>query len=250
MWRSVQRWRGVVIIGIMAAIVLWLAVTGQLALYIHPRYNVFAVTMSIIAVILAVASLVGRRDHDDEDAPPPRRPQRALGLTAAALAGLFTLGMVFVPPASLSTATAEQRELNATAGVDDESLAAASEADEASIARFTVREWAGILRQTSDLSFFTDKPVTDLVGFTIADAEDPDNVFYVSRFVVTCCAVDAQPLGVPVHLPDWAASFEPDSWVSVSGEFGSNPSSQSLQPVVVIPDEVQTVEQPREPYLF
>ena len=113
-----------------------------------------------------------------------------------------------------------------------------------------MREWAAILRQTSDLSFFADKPVTDLVGFVIADEDDPENVFYVSRFVVTCCAVDAQPLGVPVHLPDWAATFEPDSWVSVSGEFASNPSSSSLQPVAVIPDTVDPVEQPREPYLF
>lgn len=250
MWRSVQRWRGVVIIGTMAAITLWLAVTGQLALYIHPRYNVFTVTMAVIAVVLAVASVAGRRDHDDEDAPPPRRSQRALGLTAAAVAGLFTLGMVLVPPASLSTATADQREMNATAGGDEASLAAASTADEASIARFTVREWAAILRQTSDLSFFADKPVTDLVGFVIADEDDPENVFYVSRFVVTCCAVDAQPLGVPVHLPDWAGTFEPDSWVSVSGEFASNPSSSSLQPVAVIPDTVDPVEQPREPYLF
>jgi len=250
MWRSVQRWRGVVIIGTMAAITLWLAVTGQLALYIHPRYNVFTVTMAVIAVVLAVASVAGRRDHDDEDAPPPRRSQRALGLTAAAVAGLFTLGMVLVPPASLSTATADQREMNATAGGDEASLAAASTADEASIARFTVREWAAILRQTSDLSFFADKPVTDLVGFVIADEDDPENVFYVSRFVVTCCAVDAQPLGVPVHLPDWAGTFEPDSWVSVSGEFASNPSSSSLQSVAVIPDTVDPVEQPREPYLF
>ncbi len=250
MWRSVQRWRGVAIIGIMAAITLWLAVTGQLALYIHPRYNVFTVTMATIAVVLAVASLVGRRDHDDEDAPPPPRSQRALGLTAATIAAAFTLGMVLIPPASLSTATAQQREINATAGGDEESFAAASAADEESIARFTVREWAAILRQTSDLSFFADKPVTELVGFAVADDDDPDNVFYVSRFVVTCCAVDAQPLGVPVHLPDWAATFDPDSWVSVSGEFASNPSSSSQQPVAVIPDAVEPVEQPREPYLF
>jgi len=250
MWRSVQRWRGVVIISTMAAITLWLAASGQLALYIHPRYNVFTVTMSIIAVVLAVLSVTGRRDHDDEDAPPPPRSERALGLTAAAIAGAFALGMVIVPPASLSTATAQQREVNATAGGDDESFAAVSVADEESISRFTVREWSAILRQTSDLSFFADKPVTDLVGFVLPDDDDPDNMFYVTRFVVTCCAVDAQPLGVPIHLPNWASTYEPDSWVSISGSFASNPSSSSLQPVVVIPDTVEPVEQPREPYLF
>lgn len=55
MWRSVQRWRGLVIIGAMAAVTLWLAASGQLALYIHPRYNLFTVLMAIIAVVVVAA---------------------------------------------------------------------------------------------------------------------------------------------------------------------------------------------------
>ncbi len=250
MWRSVQRWRGVVIIGAMAAVILWLAVSGQLALYIHPRYNVFTVLMALIAVVLVVGSLVGRRHHDDEDAPPPSRPQRTIALTAAAIAGAFTIGMIVVPPATLSTATAEQREINSTAASDAAAFEAATSADADAVSQFTVREWATILRQTSDLSFFANKPVTELVGFITPDPDDPENVFYVSRFVVTCCAVDAQPLGVPVHLPGWSQSFDADDWVMVDGGFASNPSSASLQPVVVIPDSVTPIEQPREPYLF
>ncbi len=250
MWRSVQRWRGLVIIGAMAAVTLWLAASGQLALYIHPRYNLFTVLMSIIAVVLVVGALVGRRHHDDEDAPPPPRRSRAVALTAAGIAGVFTVGMVVVPPATLSTATAEQREINSTAASDAAAFEAATTADAEQVARFTVREWATILRQTSDLAFFADKPVTELVGFVTPDAVDPENVFYVSRFSVTCCAVDAQPLGVPVYLPGWSSELAADQWVSIDGSFGSNPSSDSDQPVVILPDAVTPIEQPREPYLF
>jgi putative membrane protein len=67
---------------------------------------------------------------------------------------------------------------------------------------------------------------------------------------VTCCAVDAQPLGVPVYLPGWSSTFSSDDWVSVDGSFASNPSSTSLQPVAIVPDTVTPIEQPREPYLF
>lgn len=158
--------------------------------------------------------------------------------------------MVVVPPATLSTATAEQRAINASAASDAEAFEAATTADAEQVARFTVREWATILRQTSDLSFFADKPVTELVGFVTPDTSDPDNVFYVSRFTVTCCAVDAQPLGVPVYLPGWSDEFAVDDWVSIDGEFGSNPSSDSDQPVVILPAEVTPIELPREPYLF
>lgn len=245
-----QRWRGVVIIGTMAAITLWLAYSGQLVLYIHPRYLPFTVIMSIIAVVLSVLAVTTRRDHDDDrEAPPPRR-ERMLGLTAAAIAGVFTLGMVVIPPATLSTATAEQREVNATASTNTADLEQASTADAEAIARFTVREWSSVLRQTSDLSFFDDKPVTALLGFITPDGEDPDNLFYVSRFVVTCCAVDAQPLGVPVYLPGWQSTFDEGAWVEVSGPFVSNPSRSSTQAIVIEPDAVEAVEQPREPYLF
>ncbi len=250
MWRAVQRWRGLVIIGTMAAITLWLAYSGQLVLYIHPRYIVFTVIMAAVAVVLAVLAVTTRRDHDDEhDAPPPRR-ERMLGLTAAAIAGVFTLGMVVIPPATLSTATAQQREVNATASTDTADLERASTADADAIARFTVREWSSVLRQTSDLAFFDGKPATALLGFVTPDVDDPDNMFYVSRFVVTCCAVDAQPLGVPVYLPGWPSTLEPDTWVEVSGPFESNPSRTSSHAIVIVPDTVEAVDQPREPYLF
>lgn len=245
-----QRWRGVVIIGTMAAITLWLAYSGQLVLYIHPRYIAFTVTMAIIAVVLSVLAVATRRDHDDEHEAPPRRRERMLALTAAGIAGLFTLGMVVIPPATLSTATAEQREVNATASTNTADLEQASTADAEAIARFTVREWSSVLRQTSDLAFFDDKPATALLGFVTPDSDDPDNMFYVSRFVVTCCAVDAQPLGVPVYLPGWQSTFEPGAWIEVSGPFVSNPSSSSTQAIVIEPDTVEAVEQPREPYLF
>jgi len=250
LWRGVQRWRGLVIIGTMAAVTLWLAYSGQLVLYIHPRYILFTVIMSIIAVVLTVLAVTTHREHDDEDEKAPPRRERMLGLTAAAIAGAFTIGMVVIPPATLTTATAQQREVNATASDDGQALAVALGADESVVATFTVREWSTVLRQTSDLAFFDGKPATALLGFVTPDPDDPDNMFYVSRFVVTCCAVDAQPLGVPVHLPGWAEFYPADSWVEVSGSFERNPSRVSSKPVVVVPDDIEAVEQPREPYLF
>lgn len=250
LWRGVQRWRGVVIIGVMAAITLWLAASGQLVLYIHPRYILFTVIMAIFAVVAAVAAVATPRRHDDEGLPLPARRSRAVGLAAAGLAAAFTLGMVVIPPATLSTATAEQREINATASDDAETFAAASAADAATVATFTVREWSTVLRQTSDLAFFDGKPATALLGFVTPDADDPESIFYISRFSVTCCAVDAQPLGVPVYLPGWAELYPPDTWVQVTGAFDSNPSRSSPTPIVLVPERVEAVDQPSEPYLF
>jgi len=72
----------------------------------------------------------------------------------------------------------------------------------------------------------------------------------VSRFIVTCCAVDAQPVGVPVYAPNWKADLAVDDWVRVTGSFGVNPSSSSAQSIAVTADTVTPIEEPDEPYLF
>jgi uncharacterized membrane protein YcgQ (UPF0703/DUF1980 family) len=67
---------------------------------------------------------------------------------------------------------------------------------------------------------------------------------------VTCCAVDAQPIGVPVYLPGWQDDFEVDDWVSVTGAFVSNPSTSSRQAIVLSPTETIPTEQPSQPYVY
>jgi uncharacterized repeat protein (TIGR03943 family) len=241
--RSLQRWRGVALISAVLAATLWIAASGQLVLYIHPRYLVFTVVMTVIALGLAVASaLVRPRDEDGERSGP-------LGVVALVVAGLFVLGIVTLPATTLSAETASQRDITGSlVAADAQSVEDASTTPTAAFAAFTVVDWASLLRQTSDLDFYAGKPV-DVVGFIVPDPEAAD-VFYVSRFVVTCCAVDAQPTGIPVYLPGWQQDFAVDDWVQVSGEFAANPSDGSAQPVAVDPARVDPVEQPGEPYLY
>ncbi|HEV7949157.1 MAG TPA: TIGR03943 family protein, partial [Glaciihabitans sp.] len=125
----------------------------------------------------------------------------------------------------------------------------AENASEGAFATFTVLDWASLLRQTSDTAFYADKPV-DVTGFITEDADDPDNVFYVSRFVITCCAVDAQPVGVPVYMPGWRDEMALDDWVQLTGQFVANPSTSSAQQIALAPESVTPVGEPSEPYLF
>ena len=134
-------------------------------------------------------------------------------------------------------------------GLSGRVLKPVEDATAAASAGFTVADWSSLLRQTSDLSFYAGKPV-DVVGFITPDPDDPTNMFYVSRFVVTCCAVDAQPVGVPVFLANWQQDYAVDDWVQLTGEFGTNPSTASSQSIALSPDSAAKVETPSEPYLF
>lgn len=251
MWPSIQRWRGVILIGAATATIVWLALSGQLVLYIHPRYVVFTVIMAVITLVFVTASTLSRSasDHGEDDAPAGRWPQ-IISATGLVVAGATVVAMLVLPPAVLTSATADQRDINSTtiSGVEQD-LEQVSAGDADSFAALTVVDWASLLRQTNDLGFYADKTAT-ITGFITPDAEDPDNVFYVSRFFITCCAVDAQPAGVPVYLPGWSDTMKVDDWVEVTGEFATNPSSLSAQPLAIDPSEVTVVEQPSEPYLY
>ncbi|MDR5701939.1 TIGR03943 family putative permease subunit [Agromyces aerolatus] len=289
MWpRLIERWKGVALtlIGVVATV--WLTVTGQLGLYIHPRYFGFTAIMAIVGGVLALLALAlvpGRDEEDDHEhehhpeqsagrvasaserietrwagaevgsrgldtRPRPSGATRPAGraIIGAVLGGVIVVGalvaLLVFPPATLTASTAVDRDIDRTtadlAG-DAPSLAGADPS------RFTVKDWALLLRQTEDPTAFAGQEVA-LTGFVTPAPGDPDDSFYVARFTVTCCAVDAQPIGVAVHLPGWRDTFEVDDWVEATGGFGLDPAGG--EQLVLMPDAVVPTEQPEQPYVF
>lgn len=245
----IGRWQGVVLslIGLVAT--LWLALTGQLALYIHPRYFLFTVAMAVIATALALASFVlvpaSEGGHSHSQASQTRgawlRPAGSILTVTAAVVGLLIL-----PPATLTTATVAQRDLNGSASALTASTVVIS--GKGDYSAFTVRDWASLLHTGADLNFFTDKSAT-VTGFVTPDKSDPD-VFFVARFVVTCCAVDAQPVGIPVYQPGWQNKYPTDSWVTISSDFHANPNPASPEKIVLIPGSITPTSEPAQPYVY
>jgi putative membrane protein len=235
---------------IAAAVVatLWLGFTDRLTLYIHPRYVVFTMVMAVVALALAIAATGVRAEHDHDERP--RRWTAPLRVTAVALCLAVAAALVILPPATLTIDTASQRDINGSSiGAEAQSLDDVQSAGDDVFGAFTVLDWSSLLRQTADPAFYDGKSV-DVTGFITPDESDPENVFYVSRFVITCCAVDAQPIGVPVYQPGWSTSLTAGDWVRVQGGFTANPSTQSSQTIALQASAVEGVAEPDEPYLF
>jgi putative membrane protein len=55
-----------------------------------------------------------------------------------------------------------------------------------------------------------------LTGFVYKDPKLAKDQFVISRFVITCCIVDATPIGIIVESPD-APKLKADTWVEVTG---------------------------------
>lgn len=162
------------------------------------------------------------------------------------LVGAVVVIALVLPPTTLSSYTAENRSFGTVAtspaadAIDIDSTTAGFE-------NLTVRDWASLLIQTQDPTFFRGKPFSALG--TVTESGDPD-VFLLTRFVVTCCAVDAQPVNVPVYFPGWQDEFALDTWVTVDGGFQVLPGLEVPGNLAVISSEIVLEEVPREPYLF
>lgn len=241
------------LVGIAAT--LWLAVTGKLELYIHPRYVPFTVAMALIAAVASVAGFLmsqEHREHQDTHTDPeghgdPEAPKsgrlRAAGSLLTVIAAV--LGLLVLPPSALSAEAANQRDLNVSGTLGRHQT---NDLLKQEPAGFNVRDWASLLRYSPGEDYFAGKTAT-VTGFVTADGKDPANVFYVTRFVVSCCTVDAQPVGVPVLRPGWQKEYKPGAWVTATGGFGNNPDQDNANPILLTSAQVTSAAEPERPYL-
>ncbi len=246
-----ERWLGVTLSLIGVVAILWLGATGRLELYIHPRYTVFTIVMAVIGGAASIAAFLvvpGRGHAHDDDLPdetPPTGWRAALAIGGSVLlVAASAVALLVLPPATLSSATADNRDIadsTALSSADTTSLVGGDSTT------FTVKDWATLLHQGLGDDFFAGKAAA-FSGFLVA-TEDPD-VVYVARFLVTCCAVDAQPLGVPVLFPGWQDRFAVDDWVEVTGGFSPSADPSAAEPIVLVPDTFEGIDQPAQPYVY
>jgi uncharacterized repeat protein (TIGR03943 family) len=237
---------GLVLALIGSVATLWLASTGRLGLYIHPRYFVFTTIVVGLGLVGTVAAhaIAGREpaDDHDHDHPEPTGWRRRLRGSGGALAVLaLGLGLLVIPPATLTSSTVEQRSLNSSADAELQLMGGDP-------AHFQLRDWAALLSRHSTATAYAGQEIT-LSGFVTSGRTQNPDLFYLARFVVVCCTVDAQPVGVPVALENWAANHPKDSWVQLTGTLVLS-DDPTLSGVVLKPTAIEAIEQPAQPYDF
>ncbi len=240
-----------ILVGAVATI--WLAAIGKLDFYIHPRYTIFTVSLAGLALVIIVASIATGRpsghDHaagavDHVAEASQRLPDRLLSASRVVLLVCAVLAMLVIPPATLSARIRGNRDLvTSSQGIESGGGPVLAGADPAT---FTVKDWAALLRE-GGAGAVTGQHVA-LSGYVLDRGED--DTFYLVRLMMTCCAVDAQPVGVPVARPGWRKELRATEWVAVKGTFGENPDQNSRADTVVVPEDVAKIDEPAEPYVF
>jgi uncharacterized repeat protein (TIGR03943 family) len=235
---------------------LWLGLADHLDLYINPRYAVFTLVLAAVAVPASVAGLVvvarhGGHTHDGDPEPRPGGGGRLVHVVLGSVAALVTIGtvvaMLVLPPTTLSARTAQQRSVG-SASLSDATGAGAPVSllgsESVDTSGYGVKDWAALIRQSTDTTALVGRKLT-LTGFVVPGS---DGTFTLTRFVVSCCAVDAQPVGIGVTT-DGTPPPE-DQWVRVEGALAANPDTASDARLVIRAATVTRVSQPSDPYEY
>lgn len=218
---------------------------GTLLFYINERFFWLSV-LAAVGLILVGVSYRYRADHDHHEPDHAGYSHGRLSWAGLLLiASPIVLGLV-IPPKPLGAAAMTNRdislELLTSAAAPEGGIILSKPKTEKNIL-----DWIVEFRQTSDPAALAGEEVK-LVGFVYRDERFGEDSFMVSRFVVSCCAADAAPIGLVVHWPD-SPTLADDQWVEVVGVLEPGEFEGEQLPLVKAASVTPT-DVPNQPYLY
>lgn len=106
--------------------------------------------------------------------------------------------------------------------------------------------WVRTLTVYPEPDAYAGQPV-NVQGFVIHPPELPEDYILLSRFIITCCAADVYPVGLPMKLTQNRSAYPPDTWLEVKGvmmteEFGAR------RQLTIQANTIKKIPKPDNPY--
>jgi uncharacterized repeat protein (TIGR03943 family) len=219
--------------------------SGTLLFYINGRF-IWLTLAAALGFILVGASYRYRarsahREHDHAG-----HQHGKLNWGGLILVALPVFLGVLIPPKPLGAAAMVNRDISI------KSLTSAAAPETSSVLAKPKKEknildWLIEFRSTTDLTAFEGQEAK-LVGFVYRDERFAKEEFMVSRFVLSCCAADAAPIGILVRSPE-SASLADDTWVEVIGYYEIGHFGEEEMPILMA-ETITPTDLPQQPYLY
>jgi uncharacterized repeat protein (TIGR03943 family) len=252
--QSLLPWLDVVAIIAWGFLLLRYWLTDTLGLLIHPDYfwlvifgGIGLLTIGSWKIWLMVKPYLKRRPNSRKNyvTPPPEQHISLIPPTLSSVI-LLTAAVLafFIPPRIFTSQIALER------GVTDTLLMTRSQPREFKIAKRpeerTLIDWIRTLNVYPEPDAYTGQKAK-IEGFVIHSPQLPDDYLLISRFIITCCAADAYPVGLPVKLTSSRTSFAPDTWLNVEGEMITETLANKRQ-LVIKANSLTPIPEPKNPY--
>lgn len=265
-WRDIL---DVLALGAWSAMLFRYWVTGKILLLLHPDYTWLSHLAAIVLLLLVLFTLykirvdkvwVARSNQPVTQAASDARKESGhmtllpSNLSSAVLLGVAIFGLIYTPRA-FESETAMQRGISETLTLTRAQprrfvRAVASE-------KRTIIDWIRLVNVYPEPDAYEDEPV-EVTGFVIHPEGWSADYLMISRFVLTCCAADAYPVGIPVVLNGSGSSsgelggrelYPVDGWLKITGKMTTRTLDDRRQ-VAIIPTQITPIEEPKNPYEY
>jgi uncharacterized repeat protein (TIGR03943 family) len=243
---------------VLAATGLRLSLTDAFARFIRPGMRIPLIAASVVLAALGIATLArswrahrrpasAEHQHDERQHDKHQHDDHQHGSFVSWLLIAPVAVLLLVAPASLGAYAASRGAVRTT------QLAQSQGAEVGTLPPATKGATQLSLTSYSNFALYDTKeqlkgrPVR-LVGFVAHDSAAPGG-YYLTRFVIACCAADAFPVQVVLHgkvpaLPD-------DTWITVEGTWHpttTNPEGNDVFRAELDVTSVTATAKPGEPY--
>lgn len=240
-------WLDVIAIAAWGILLLKYWLTGKLNLLIHPNYFWLAIASGISLLIVAFfrAQELWRRRRRDiiptaehVNLFPPGWGS-ALVLTAA------IIGLIFTPRVFASDQALQRdvSDLLGTARIKPQAFRASILPEQRSLV-----DWVRELNVYPEPDRYSGQKVK-VQGFVIHPPSLQKDYLFLGKFVLTCCAADAYPVGLPVKLTLNSEQYTPDTWLEVEGQMATETLSGKRQ-LIIAANSIKKIPQPKDPYSY
>ncbi|MDT3698211.1 MAG: TIGR03943 family protein [Thermincola sp.] len=256
-----------------AGFMLYLLVSGKIAMYVHPKMNIYVTISAAVFILLALVIIkdLFKRGHTHGD----RLSSYGIFIIALVIA-------VFVQPISLNSVLAQNRgvtinkknvqksvpqsksedKLKETGGetgvvtldeqVEPNDLFKGQKVENIDLtdSELVVKDenYAQILDVIySDFKSFINKKIV-IRGFVFRENGMEKDNFVIARSAINCCAADASVVGFLCQFSD-ADKLKNDEWIEVKGNLQEVTYDGEKIPVIVV-EEFKKVEKPSNEYIY
>lgn len=236
--------------------------SGELSLLVHPNYFGLVTATGVVLVVLSVSRggqwlkrLFRKKSGQQVGDVVAHITLLPIGLGSTILLLTAILGFV-IPPTAFSSQVALQRGISDTlpaTQLEAQSFTAQMKPEERSLI-----DWIRTINAYPEPDAYAGQRA-NVTGFVVYPPYLPNNYILISRFILTCCAVDAYPVGLPVRLDGDRTQFPQDTWLSIQGEMTTatlpigNPVNGQIpkkRQVVLVAESIKAIPTPRDPYSY
>lgn len=226
-------------------------VSGQIYFLLHPDYVWLTIVAGVALLMLAgnqVIMYLRRRSRKSRVGSSPASALQHLaflpmGFGSGLLVAIACVGILYTPRPFASDIALQR-------GVTDTLMMTRSQPQSFRVSNNpenrSLLDWIRTINVYPEPDAYSGDPV-NVDGFVVYPPDLPDDYLMISRFIITCCAADAYPVGLPVKVKGDRTAFPADDWFRVQGSMATETLNGQRQ-LVIQGESLESIPTPRNPY--